>query len=76
MCVEHLKKITANDTHKHDHICDTLYDACKIALIDQTMYIDSVNDKTSETIKAMANTMRQRSAAINRTIMSEIMSQS
>lgn len=37
LCIEHMKKITANDTHRHDDICDTLYDAIKPALIDKTL---------------------------------------
>ena len=36
-CINHMIKITANDTHRHDDICDTAYDACKIALIDKTL---------------------------------------
>lgn len=39
MCITHMMKITANDTHRHDDICDTAYDAIKIALIDKTLYI-------------------------------------
>ena len=35
MVVNHMKKITANDVHKFDDICDTAYDAVKIALIDK-----------------------------------------
>jgi predicted phage terminase large subunit-like protein len=35
MCLEHMRKITANDVHKFDDICDTAYDAVKIALIDK-----------------------------------------
>lgn len=37
MCIEHCSKITLNDTHRHDDIADTLYDAIKIALIDKTI---------------------------------------
>lgn len=37
MCIEHMSKITANDTHKHDDLCDNCYDAIKIALIDKTL---------------------------------------
>lgn len=33
MCIEHCRKITANNTHRHDDIADTLYDAVKIGLI-------------------------------------------
>lgn len=34
-CIEHCRKVTANNTHRHDDIADTLYDAVKIALIDK-----------------------------------------
>jgi len=37
MCIEHMSKITANNTHKHDDLADNLYDACKMALIDKTL---------------------------------------
>jgi predicted phage terminase large subunit-like protein len=37
LCVEHCKKITANNTHAFDDIADTLYDAIKIGLIDKTV---------------------------------------
>lgn len=32
MCIDHMSKITANDTHRHDDIADTAYDAMKYAL--------------------------------------------
>lgn len=51
MCVEHMSKITANDTHRFDDIADTLYDAIKIALIDKTLnYNAKQNDKIAATI--------------------------
>ncbi len=37
MCLEHMKKITANDSHRWDDIADTLCDAIKIALIDKSI---------------------------------------
>jgi predicted phage terminase large subunit-like protein len=37
MCIEHMSKITANDSHRYDDIADTVYDAVKIALIDGTI---------------------------------------
>jgi predicted phage terminase large subunit-like protein len=37
MCIEHMSKITANDSHRHDDICDTAYDAVRMALIDETV---------------------------------------
>lgn len=35
MCLEHMRKITANNVHKFDDICDTAYDAVKMSLIDK-----------------------------------------
>lgn len=37
MFIEHCAKITANNTHRHDDIADTMYDAIKIALIDKSV---------------------------------------
>jgi predicted phage terminase large subunit-like protein len=36
-CIKHMSKITANNTHAHDDICDTAYDAIKIGLMDKTL---------------------------------------
>ena len=36
LVIDHMKKITANNTHRHDDICDTFADAVQIALIDKT----------------------------------------
>lgn len=32
--IEHMRKITANNSHRFDDVCDTMYDAIKLALID------------------------------------------
>jgi len=58
MCIEHCKKITANNTHARDDIADTLADAVKIALIDQTIIYRNIRSTSSEAtaiVKAMAN---------------------
>jgi predicted phage terminase large subunit-like protein len=58
MCIEHCKKITANNTHARDDIADTLADAVKIALIDQTIIyrnVKSTNNEATAIVKAMAN---------------------
>ena len=44
MCIKHMAKITANDTHRHDDIADTLADAVKIALIDKLINVKSKQD--------------------------------
>lgn len=35
--LNHMSKITANDTHKHDDICDTCADAVQLGLIDKVI---------------------------------------
>ncbi len=37
-CIKHMSKITANNTHRHDDIADTLADAIRIAFIEKTLY--------------------------------------
>jgi len=37
MCINHMKKITNNDSHGHDDIADTCSDAVRIALIDRLL---------------------------------------
>jgi len=44
MCINHMIKITANETHRRDDICDTLADAIKIALIDKTLTYNTKQD--------------------------------
>ena len=51
MCINHMSKITANDSHRHDDIADTLCDAVKIALIDKSIQRNiTQNDTLSATI--------------------------
>lgn len=37
MCIDHMRKITANDSHRNDDIADTCADAIKLALIDKIL---------------------------------------
>jgi phage terminase large subunit-like protein len=59
LCIDHMSKITANDTHARDDICDTLQMAIELALVDQSIinrYIYPSMDKTADTImKKLAN---------------------
>jgi predicted phage terminase large subunit-like protein len=60
-CLEHMRKITANDTHRHDDRADTLYDAVKIALIDKLItYITADRGESKEITKSLANTFNKR----------------
>ena len=38
MCLEHMSKITATDSHRHDDIADCVSDSVRIALIDKSIY--------------------------------------
>lgn len=57
MCLEHCKKITANNSHRFDDICDTLYDGIKLALIDKVLIsmISSNKDRNDIAKKMMSN---------------------
>ena len=44
LCVNHMKKITNNDSHAHDDIADTCSDAVRIALIDKLLYFHTHKD--------------------------------
>jgi len=47
MCITHMSKITANDSHRHDDIADTLVDAIKFALIDKTILHNITQNNSS-----------------------------
>lgn len=47
-CIEHMIKITANESHRWDDTADTLYDAVKIALIDKLVQYQVVNSSSFE----------------------------
>lgn len=53
-CVEHMRKITANETHAFDDICDTVYDAIKIGLIDKSLKY-SLENKEKSIMDALSN---------------------
>lgn len=46
MCIEHCRKITANNTHAFDDIADTLYDGIRLALIDDVV-VKRVSNQTN-----------------------------
>lgn len=54
LCITHMTKITANDSHRHDDICDTLADGIRIALIEKTIY---AGDKISSSNKQILDGM-------------------
>lgn len=64
-CITHMSKITANDSHAFDDICDTAYDAVKVALIDETLI--RMYDKIGRTDNSsLANAIISKSKSIER----------
>jgi predicted phage terminase large subunit-like protein len=64
MCINHMSKITANDTHRHDDICDTVYDAVKIALIDKSLVRNSDNGNSKRKVmNTLSREFEQQAAA-------------
>jgi predicted phage terminase large subunit-like protein len=64
MCIKHCAKITANDTHAHDDIADTMYDAIKLALIDKHILVQFEEEPSNVVAEIAAsfnriNRMRQ-----------------
>lgn len=51
--ITHCKKITSNNTHAHDDIADTLYDAVKIALINKSLQFTLSDNKPSKIATAL-----------------------
>jgi predicted phage terminase large subunit-like protein len=58
LCIEHMAKITANETHRWDDIADTAADAIRIALIEKTIVSAKVNATNYDDI-AKSLTMTQ-----------------
>ncbi len=59
-CIKHMSKITANNTHRYDDIADTLSDAIRIALIEKTIYSNSLQQEERKQIILNMNDSLQR----------------
>ncbi len=60
-CIQHMSKITANNSHRHDDIADNLCDAIRIALIEKTIYhIDNKSDSRKQMMDNMNKIHRQK----------------
>lgn len=57
LCIDHMSKLTASDSHRWDDIGDSCADAIKIALIDKTLVLNTKQD----TIKAATILQKQKS---------------
>lgn len=64
MCIMHMIRITANDSHAHDDIADTCADALRMVYIDRTVKIESVATAVkSKVLAGMAKSQTQQQSA-------------
>lgn len=64
MCIDHMSKITANDSHKRDDIADTLADGVRIAFIEKSLHnMTKAVDNRKEIMQNMAKSFARKSAA-------------
>lgn len=64
MCITHMSKITANDTHRFDDIADTLADGIRIALIEKTLYMGkNIDNNNKQFLQQMSNRIQLKKSA-------------
>ncbi|UCE38405.1 MAG: hypothetical protein JSW00_04030 [Thermoplasmata archaeon] len=61
-CIDHMRKITMNDTHRHDDIADTCADAIQLALIDKvvSMGYASESEPATDVVKKLTSANARR----------------
>lgn len=60
MCVNHMKKITNNDSHAHDDIADTCSDAVRIGLMEKMLHYHIHREHVNRTPTQQANFRMKR----------------
>lgn len=60
LCLEHMAKITANNTHRFDDIADTLADAVGLALIEKHIMVDHATMDTDDKLAYFRKDMLHR----------------
>jgi hypothetical protein len=58
LCIEHMSKITANETHRWDDIADTLADGVRMALIEKTLISSQFNTTNYDDVAAQLSENR------------------
>lgn len=66
LCINHMKKITNNDSHAHDDIADTCADAVKIALIDKMLIAHTHKDALWKSTTQEASSRMNRLSALKK----------
>lgn len=64
-CIEHMGKITANNTHAHDDFADTMADAIDMAFLKKTLYYSHKNQSVS-IMKEMSDSFEKRQNSLRR----------
>ena len=64
-CIKHMSKVTPNNTHAFDDICDTAYDAIKIGLMDKTL-IRSSETTNNVAAEAIGQTLSKQLQAMEK----------
>jgi predicted phage terminase large subunit-like protein len=61
MCIKHMSKLTANNSHRWDDIGDTAADAIRIALIEKTIYsVNTHQESRKQIIEGMNKSLQQK----------------
>lgn len=64
ICIEHMLKITANDSHRHDDIADNLADAIRLTFIEKSLYsVNKKDDNRKEIMQNMAKSFAKKQQA-------------
>lgn len=63
MCINHMKKITANESHRFDDIADTLCDAVRLTFIEKAILQSVTGDSGSAIVKALNESNKMREMA-------------
>lgn len=59
-CIEHMGKITANDTHRNDDIADTLSDGVQLGLIEKTIYSPAHRADRTQIMQGLNTVLNKR----------------
>lgn len=63
MCIDHMKRITANESHRHDDLADTLTDAIRLTFIEKAILQSVQGDNGSAIVKALNESNKAREMA-------------
>lgn len=63
LCINHMIKITANNSHRFDDICDTLSDGIRLALIEKSLYnVDNRSEAEGKILEGLNRSLKRKIA--------------